>query len=224
MKPIFYTDINLLIAQCRKLGYPIDESGRPNILFVEGMNENWGQIGRAVDRFSDACVLYRFVDGKPVVMVGPSVCTVSPGLESMRRAVKSGLSGAALLDKGYHHEVWEQGFHKQNTQGSAHPALIQVAPTRFHRDVNRNWLRDDKNLQVGIRGLNIHRASKFQNLRDIGIYSAGCLVFQNYQKFQLFLLELASWLSGNKKASKRWSATILAAEDQGEMWINHQAA
>ena len=224
MKPTSFTDIKLLVAKCRELGYPIDETGRPSLLFVEGMTDTFGQIGRPVDRFSDACVLYQYVDGEPSLLMPPSVCTVSPGLESMRRAAKNGLVGAALLDKGYHKEVWELGYHKANTQGKNHPALVQVAPTRFHRDVNRNWLRDDKNLQVGLRGLNIHRASRFQNLQDIGIYSAGCLVFQNYSAFSKFMLILYTWLSANKKATKRWSATILAVEDQSGMWVNHTTA
>ena len=76
------------------------------------------------------------------------------------------------------------GLHQAKYQ-----ALKQKAPVQVYRDNNRDTEYDliEENLQEGIYGINIHRASKWGTSTQIDKWSAGCQVIANNEDFDRFM-------------------------------------
>lgn len=92
----------------------------------------------------------------------------------------------AILPNGQYVDSWKLGKHR-----GEYTALVQRKPFCVYRDYNRNaWIDFNvKDKDCGRFGINIHRgkprgADDGQgNTKTIGLYSAGCQVFQNYYCF-----------------------------------------
>jgi len=111
-------------------------------------------------------------------------------------------TGTAILPNGQYVDAWKIGTHR------GYKALVQAKDICVYRDYDRNAFLDfnieDKT--CGLYGINIHRAISGGandgegNTSEIGDYSAGCQVFQNYYCFQDFLglVEKQEGIYGNK--------------------------
>ena len=68
-------------------------------------------------------------------------------------------------------------------------ALVQKRPVTVMRDYDRNATLDFWNGKedIGMFGINIHRASENGTTKTVDQYSAGCQVFANAAEFMLFL-------------------------------------
>jgi hypothetical protein len=101
-----------------------------------------------------------------------------------------GKKATAILPSGQYVDSWKIGSHK-----GQYKALTQAQPICVYRDYDRNALLtfniNDKT--CGNYGINIHRAKSGGaddgqgNTEDIGLYSAGCQVFQNSFCFNEFM-------------------------------------
>lgn len=98
------------------------------------------------------------------------------------------IDGTAILCEGHHSKLWTFGYHKQRHD---HPALVQHSACKVYRDNNRDD-KIDSNLPVesGIFGINMHRASAYGVTPKIGLYSAGCQVHSNIDKYNKVFLPL----------------------------------
>lgn len=94
--------------------------------------------------------------------------------------------GTAALKPGQYRSSHKVGEHK------GYPALQQKGPVVVYRDPDRNLELnlDDSNVQEGMFGINIHRASIRAPSNVVNKWSAGCQVLQDPIQFG-FLLELA---------------------------------
>ena len=87
-------------------------------------------------------------------------------------------------------DAFKVGEHK-----GSYTALVQNKPICVYRDYNRNDILDFdiENKNCGNFGINIHRAKiggaddSLGNTKLIGVYSAGCQVFQNFMCFTKFM-------------------------------------
>jgi hypothetical protein len=107
--------------------------------------------------------------------------TTDPG----KHATETSKKGAAHLCSGYHKNIWMVGIHAQNNPKFAHQALRQLGnKVKIWRDINHNYENDEKIYEYDYLGINWHRASKYNNLLEIGPYSEGCQVTRNIDDFK----------------------------------------
>lgn len=92
--------------------------------------------------------------------------------------------GTAILAQGQYKDAYAIGLHR-----GKYEALRQVKPVTVIRDYNRDSLLDFNNgtQEIGIFGINIHKAESDGTTKYIDKYSAGCQVFQNAGDFNQFM-------------------------------------
>ena len=105
--------------------------------------------------------------------------------------------GTAILPGGQYVDTWELGPHGQ----TGYTALRQQKNLCVYRDYNRDDILNFniENKDCGKFGINIHRASAYSELENVGMNSAGCQVVQdpNEYKTLIFLAEQAKEQWGN---------------------------
>lgn len=107
--------------------------------------------------------------------------TTDPGRYYLNNPILPG--GTAALIEGQYINAYAIGFHK-GTQKS----LVQTRPVSIVRDSDRNnKLSFTGNVQKGLFGINIHRASLQGSTKYIDRYSAGCQVFESSEDFDYFI-------------------------------------
>jgi hypothetical protein len=91
--------------------------------------------------------------------------------------------GTAILKPGQYRGAYAIGKHK------TYEALRQVGKVTVFRDGNRDEILDMTGApeESGWFGINIHRASAWTALDDVGPYSAGCQVFRSPRDFEEFM-------------------------------------
>ena len=105
-------------------------------------------------------------------------CTTNPGASWLTKVLNP--KGAAVLqaDKQYVN-AWQLGLHR-----GRYEALVQVRPVTVHRDNNRDGKSDEtKVIDIGLFGINIHRASENVVSKTIDSWSAGCQVLNDPKQF-----------------------------------------
>tara|TARA_R110000822_G_scaffold66313_3_gene161974 strand:- start:347 stop:1081 length:735 start_codon:yes stop_codon:yes gene_type:complete len=98
--------------------------------------------------------------------------------------------GVAILPSGQYFNKFKIGSHK-----GQYEALVQAKNICVYRDFDRNnrLTFNTSAKDCGMFGINIHRAKTNGaddgkgNTTEIGLYSAGCQVFQNFYCFQEFM-------------------------------------
>jgi hypothetical protein len=102
--------------------------------------------------------------------------------------------GCAILVPGQYLSSWRIGWHHNRYE-----ALVQARPVRIYRDGNRDAVFDymPLSIEVGMFGLNIHRAGASGTVPLVGKYSAGCQVFEDAEDF-------AEFMSLCKRARENW--------------------
>lgn len=135
-------------------------------------------------------------------------CTTDPSDLYLKQPMSK--LGCAILKPGQWEQCWTIGKHK------THTALVQLRKVTVIRDYNKNnildydtptvftskavdnsgfnsiqrWYNHSELIHVeetGIFGLDVHRASQYTTIDNIGLYSAGCVVIQNPLDFNAFM-------------------------------------
>lgn len=105
-------------------------------------------------------------------------------------------NGCAILKEGQYISAFKVGKHKND-----YPALVQVKPLPLFRDNTKTGkLNISDKFKYEMAGINIHRASKWKIMRTIGLYSAGCQVFESVRDYEdkfMPLVEKSKELYGN---------------------------
>jgi hypothetical protein len=105
-------------------------------------------------------------------------CTTDPGKYYTENLLNP--DGVAILIPGQYRSTYSIGLH----QGK-YEALKQMKPVQVYRDNNKDNFYDMQpdDIQEGIFGINIHRASATGTSTQIDKWSAGCQVIANYKDF-----------------------------------------
>lgn len=123
--------------------------------------------------------------------------TTDPGTYWLKNPMNP--QGTAILKEGQYISTYGLGLHR-----GKYLALVQKRPVTVIRDYDRNATLDFMNGKedIGLFGINIHRASENGISKTIDQYSAGCQVLANSTEFILFiqLCERHKQLYGNNFA------------------------
>ncbi|MBD2201330.1 peptidoglycan-binding protein [Calothrix sp. FACHB-1219] len=139
-----------------------------NIVYIEGMSEDWTLNGDAPNQFNDLRIVIEIVEGVPKI-VNHWQATTEPGRHYTHNPMNP--KGAARIKFGQY-KAWAVGFHGN---ADRHEALIQVAPITVHRDFDKNFIRTGDKLDTGLFAVNQHWGYDAP-ANDIKTASAGCLV------------------------------------------------
>lgn len=123
--------------------------------------------------------------------------TTDPGLYWIDNPMNS-RGGCAILVPDQYKDVYKIDKHS-----GKYEALCQrLGKVKVYRDGNKDdvYDYDEKKIQDGYFGINIHRSSAYKASTYINKYSAGCQVFQDPDDFDEFMAacRMASSVWGNK--------------------------
>jgi len=164
------------------------ENGNYNLNIVGIRNSSTSE--EVTNKFDDLMtVSYRVDDTWYFQQYG---CTTDPGKYYTENLLNP--DGVAILVPGQYRSAYSIGLH----QGK-YEALRQMKPLQVYRDDNKDNCYDMQpdNIQEGIYGINIHRASATGTSTQIDKWSAGCQVIANYEDFNKLM-----WLA--KQAEDIW--------------------
>lgn len=107
--------------------------------------------------------------------------TTDPGLYYLLHPMN--VNGTAILDLGFHKDIWNIGFHKGKR------ALVQVRPCTVIRDRNQDAVLDflSENKQTGMYGINLHGANIGRETKIVDKWSAGCQVMADERELKQML-------------------------------------
>lgn len=115
------------------------------------------------------------------------------------------IDGTAILCEGFHKGLWTLGYHKDRRD---HKALVQCSPCRVYRDNDKdNVIDSNLPVQTGMFGINMHRASAWAKTPEIGLYSAGCQVHEDVEKYNRVFIPLME--SCVNEGNTKFSYTLL---------------
>ena len=161
-------------------GYKWFENGDYNLNIVGVRN---GETGTEVtNKFDDFLTLSYKVDGKWEYHCFDA--TTDPGKHWVENIMRE--EGVAILKENQY-----RGSHKIGLHQGKYEALRQQKPVQVYRDNNLDECYDlnEENIQEGIFGINIHRATKWEGKKSTQIdkWSAGCQVIAANDDFRLFM-------------------------------------
>jgi hypothetical protein len=198
--------INEILTLADRKGYPIYYS---NGVYDYNLNV-WGI--RSADRdtvhFNDMCAIF-YQSTRGIWSVDYFSITTDPSNLLLKNPINN--NGTAILCEGHHPKLWSYGFHKSRRD---HKALVQYSPCWVYRDNNKDDVID-KNLpkERGMFGINMHRASAWVNSPNIGLYSAGCQVHEDVDRYNKVFIPLIE--SCVREGNRTFSYTLCLEE-----WFN----
>jgi len=178
-------------AAVKAKGYKWFKNGDYNLNIVGVRN---GETGNEVtNKFDDFLTLSYKVDGEWNYHCFDA--TTDPGKHWVENVMNE--DGVAILKENQY-----RGSHKIGLHQGKYEALRQQKPVQVYRDndLDGNYDLLEENIQEGIFGINIHRATKWEGKKSTQIdkWSAGCQVIAANDDFRLFM-EICN------KAKDTWS-------------------
>ena len=131
--------------------------------------------------------------------------TTEPGYYYMRKK-KLSPKGSAILVPGQYLSSWAIGWHRK------YKALVQMLPVKVYRDGNFDeyYDFDEKSIERGEFGINIHRSGETYTAKQIDKWSAGCQVFDNRYDFDSFM-NLCN--EAKERYGNRFTYTLIEEKD-----------
>lgn len=124
---------------------------------------------------------YLLVAGK--MRMKSYIITTDPGTYWLNNPMSK--LGTAVLKPGQYVNSHAIGFHQNKPE---HRALVQVGKVTVYRDGDKDGVAEaSATTETGLFGINIHGANKGMISYNIGKWSAGCQVFQNWFHKEEFL-------------------------------------
>ncbi len=156
------------------------ENGDYNLNIVGVRNSDTNQ--EVTNKFDDCITLSYKSEGEWKFHCFKS--TTDPGKYWVENILNE--SGVAILKPNQY-----RGSHKIGLHQGKYEALRQQKPVQVYRDDNLDVCYDllEENVQEGIYGINIHRATGIEGgeSKQIDKWSAGCQVIAAYNDFELFM-------------------------------------
>ena len=130
-------------------------------------------------RFDDWLTVFYRSHGRWIYVAFPA--TTDPGLYWLGSPANT--LGTAILKEGQYRSAWKLGTHK------GYRALQQKAPVTVIRDFDKDDRLDfDSGVEEkGLFGINIHRASRFNESLSVDKWSAGCQVLCDPLQFNYLI-------------------------------------
>lgn len=168
-----------IAAYMQALGYNLEKAaGTLNTVYVEGCNLNGTLNDDLPNRWNDLRIMLEWQAGWGIKHI--ATATTEPGAYYTQNPLNRW--GAARIAFGQY-AAWQNGFHQ-----GLQPALVQVKPVRFHRDLNKDGKRSKNDpIVTALVGLNQHSTRVGIPPALVGKYSAGCLVGRSYAAHEAFL-------------------------------------
>lgn len=167
-------------AAVKAKSYKWFENGDYNLNIVGVRNAE--TLNEVTNKFDDHMTLSYKVDGEWQFHCFD--CTTDPGKHWVENIMNE--SGVAILKENQY-----RGSHKIGLHQGKYEALRQQKPVQVYRDNNLDECYDlnEENIQEGIFGINIHRATKWEGKKSTQIdkWSAGCQVIAANDDFRLFM-------------------------------------
>lgn len=192
-----------LIKVARRKGYKVfTNDSRPYNLNIWGIRNDEQQAGK----FDDKLVVFWNTPDHWDGLVFD--CTVDPSDHYLLNPIHS--LGTAIIKPGQHESIWQMGKHRgYDALVQRKPitvirdfnkdSILDFKPrilTGLTKTIKANnqgghttkWHTAGGELyhieDTGYFGINLHRASKWQIVKTIGLYSAGCVVIQDPKKYE----------------------------------------
>tara|TARA_R100000963_G_C4637539_1_gene101443 strand:+ start:876 stop:1484 length:609 start_codon:yes stop_codon:yes gene_type:complete len=162
-------------------GYKYFEGARYDVNIIGIRNSN--TKSKVTNKFDDIItVSYKDEDGE--WKYHEFDCTTDPGTHWVENILSS--KGVAILKPGQY-----RGSHKIRKHQGRYEALGQKKAVQVYRDNNRDENYDllESNIEEGIFGINIHRATKYAGNKSTQIdkWSAGCQVIASNDDWNVFM-------------------------------------
>lgn len=184
-------------------GYKWFESGDYNLNIVGVRNSETD--GVVTNKFDDCLTLSYNIDGEEHFHCFQA--TTDPGTHWEKNLLNS--KGVAILVPGQY-----RGSHKIRKHQGKYDALCQQKTLPVYRDNNKDGVYDmlEENIDEGIFGINIHRATKWagKTSTQIDKWSAGCQVIAANDDFRLFM-EIAN--KGKDLWGNAFTYTLIESKD-----------
>lgn len=195
-----------LYQAMQRKGYAVSlGEGQVNIIYIRGADQHGRPNKNRINEWSDRRLLLMFRGGQPAV-VGNWAATVKPGLPAIRNPL--GKAGAAFIEPGQY-SAWRVGIH-HGIFGRVEEGLVQVAPVKFRRDVNRDGDVNDEPIVSGMIGLNQHSGS---NQPYVDKASYACLAAQSENGHRQFMSVVKADPRYRAQPNYVFSTTILNASE-----------
>lgn len=167
-----YNFLSLMERHCYKVYF--EEEYKPYNLNIVGYRNRFGRP----NYFDDTIAVYYQQDDEWIAHFFEA--TTRPGFPSLLNPVNE--KGAAILVPDQYRGSYMLGLHKKRYE-----ALVQREAVKVYRDNNKNLMYDldQRTIETGFFGINIHRASLFSKV--VGLSSAGCQVIKNLVDYQEFI-------------------------------------
>lgn len=176
-----------LIDKCKKCnfeklfhkkGYAYFTKGYYNLNIIGVRNSNTN-----ITNLYDDCLVVIYNTQHKTKRVVYTI-TTKAGLSSMKN-VKSNKGTAILVPAQY-----KQTYKIDKHNGKYNALCQRCKPVKVYRDANKNNIYDydDKTIEEGMFGINIHRSNEFYKRKTVDNYSAGCQVFNDPKDFNAFML------------------------------------
>ena len=192
-----------------KKGYRYFESGDYNVNIIGIRNSE--TASKVTNAFDDTITVSYKVDG--VWQYHEFPCTTDPGTHWVENVMNP--DGVAILKPGQYSKS-----HKIRKHQGRYEALGQQNPVAVYRDNNRDdiYNLNQENVQIGIFGINIHRATKYAGRKSTQIdkWSAGCQVIasnDDWTKFMKIMRKSKSIWNNN------FTYTLIESKDIPKTWL-----
>lgn len=178
--------------------------GEHNIIYIEGMNPDGSLNKDELDGWNDLrLVITHDADGQPVI-THCAVATTEPGRSATFSPAARRRGGVFRIMFGQHALCWRVGAHKSPD----HPALVQAASIKGHRDANRDGIRPGDNISFGA-GINQHGTRAGFDGENVGNFSEGCLVGKDWEEHIEFMQLITQDPRYLKNRQFRFTTTII---------------
>lgn len=200
-----------ILAYMRAKKYQIATGANEvNVVYLEGANDD-GTINPDLMNFwNDRRIIITHVNGRPEIILNVEA-TTEPGLLATNSAAAARRGGVARIQFGQFF-AWKMGWHRVASLGFTHPALVQCAPLKVHRDANRDGKRTGDALDWG-QGINQHSTRPGYLPPRVENWSEGCLVGRSWVDHERFIALLRQDPRYLKNDQFVFPTTIIAGDD-----------
>ena len=165
-----------------------DEANKGYDVNIVGVRNS--ATGNKVTNLFDDIITISFKDENGNWVYKEWMNTTEPGKKGVMEYHNAG--GVARLVEGQY-----RGSHGLGLHQGKYEALRQVKPVKVYRDPNKDLIFDEKTIQEGIFGINIHKAGRDSTW--VENWSEGCQVFKRVKDFDEFMkiVKKAAKIHGN---------------------------
>ena len=169
---------------------------------IVGVRNNAASIADKITNVFDDFITISFKDENKQWNFFCWNATTDPGKKGALEF--SNKKGVSRLIPNQYRGVWQIDLH----QGKYQALCQRLGPVSVWRDANKNMVFEEKVVDTGIFGINIHKAG--QDSTWVENWSEGCSVFKRVKDFDVFMsiCKKAAKIHGNK-----FSYTLLESTD-----------